>query len=159
MLFLSYRYTQLCPGIKKICSHFDKFLLCFCYTVNYLKTCNAFIKTFAFFLNGSYSLGELFIYISLRNRGKEEGGVERVPAKVIGKVLKILEDENLESSFSISEEMLPQLEEEKKINLNDIFCQPSAGALMLGRVKMYKIMKICKIIKSCPSKEEETEEV
>ena len=69
-----------------------------------------------------------------------------MPAKIITKVLKILEDENHESSLSISEDILPREDEEgKKVNLNEIFCQPSAGVLMLGRVKMYKLMKICKV--------------
>ena len=34
-------------------------------------------------------------------------------------------------------------DEDKDININTIFCQPTAGVLNLGRVKIFKIMKVC----------------
>ena len=39
-------------------------------------------------------------------------------------------------------------DESKMININKIFNQSSVGALMIGRVRMYKIMKLCRVVET-----------
>ena len=39
-------------------------------------------------------------------------------------------------------------DEKKMISINKIFNQAPVGALMIGRVRMYKIMKLCKVIEA-----------
>lgn len=67
LLFLHEIYSSSDTKTKRKFGSFDKFVMNTFYTLNMLKSCNKYVKNFANFLNASYSFGQLFLYICLKN--------------------------------------------------------------------------------------------
>lgn len=70
-----------------------------------------------------------------------------VESQIIKKIVKIFQAEDLSHnvSINISKDSI-DTNERKLININSMFIDPIGGALVIPTLKLYKIMKICKII-------------
>ena len=72
---------------------------------------------------------------------------EMVESRIIKKIIKIFQAEDLSHnvSISISKDSF-DTDEGKLVSINSMFVDPLGGALAIPTVKLYKIMKICKVM-------------
>lgn len=78
-----------------------------------------------------------------------------IDSEVLKKIIKIFQvEDSTNVSMNLSRDSIDG-DEGKMVSVNNIFLEPIGGCLSVPKTKMYKIMKICKVIDSKPEEDKD----